>query len=333
MYRGVLTDKYGDENISARPSDEKGWSLIFIKRTLKRVPPVWRCLKTFRRVCDELTHCVCGYRFLRKRDLLIVSGGGQLDEEWGGPWGHPFTLFKWAVLARIARVPYAIASVGACKVSSAVSRLFVSTALRMAQYRSYRDKNSREIAARLLSRAAGDSIVPDMAFSLPLSVFPSPEGIRSISQGRTVVAISPIAYAKPGIWPCPNQALHERYLQQMTGVVARLLERGYFLVIVWSALGDDVCVMPELLDRLDDKSRGLVARQMHVPRVRTWKDLVASLRRLISSLPAACTARFLASLLRHPRSPFLSIPRSTGRCRTLAKLTISCISTTLRGKT
>ena len=89
--------------------------------------------KAARRVYQELRHCAGAYRFLRTEDLLIVSGGGQLDEEWGGPWGHPFTLFKWAVLARIAHVPFAIASVGACKLTSKTSRFFVSVALRMAQ--------------------------------------------------------------------------------------------------------------------------------------------------------------------------------------------------------
>src|SRR5208282_5374706 len=107
---------------------------------------------------------------------------------------------------------------------------------------------------------------------------PPSAGSRSISRGRTVVAISPIAYARPGSWPYPNGTLHDRYLQQMTDIVARLLERGYFLVIVCSSLGDDERVIPELLERLDDRSREMVARQMHVPRIRTWKDLVASLR-------------------------------------------------------
>ena len=34
--------------------------------------------------------------------MLVVAGGGQLDEEWGGSWGHPYALMKWAVLARVA---------------------------------------------------------------------------------------------------------------------------------------------------------------------------------------------------------------------------------------
>ena len=282
MYRGKVTDQPGDGQSFARPSREKRWSSASIRRALKRVPALWRLLKTFhalgKRVYRELRHSAGGYRFLLTQDLLIVSGGGQLDEEWGGPWGHPFALFKWAVLARIARVPYAIASVGASRITSTTSRFFLSAALRMAQYRSYRDKNSKEFAARLLQQTARDTIVPDIAFSLPSSELPPPAGIRSRSQGRTVVAISPIAYARPGSWPCPDRTLHDRYLQQMRDVVSQLLKRGYFLVVVCSSLGDDDRIIPDLLDQLDDQPREMMVRQMYVPRVRTWKDLVASLR-------------------------------------------------------
>ena len=286
MYSGELTDRLEDGESSARIASEGHRKSSSISRAVKRVPgvswflrPIYRAAK---RIYQELRHCAGAYRFLCTQDLLIVSGGGQLDEEWGGPWGHPFTLIKWAVLARITHVPFAIASVGACKITSATSRFFVSVALRMAQYRSYRDQTSRTVAASLMPRTTRDTIVPDLAFSLPPCELPSPAGIQSISDGRrdgrTVVAISPIAFAKPGIWPTPNRDLYDRYLLQMTHVVSNLLERGFFLVIVCSSLGDDERVIPELLERLDDRSKQLMARQMQVPKIRTWKDLVASLR-------------------------------------------------------
>jgi polysaccharide pyruvyl transferase WcaK-like protein len=227
------------------------------------------------RVRRELRHSMEGYRFLRTQDLVIVSGGGQLDEEWGGPWGHPWALFKWGVLARLARVPYAIASVGGCKVTSTLSRKFLSAALRMAPYRSYRDTHSREIAASLLGRAAGDAVVPDLAFSLPSSELPQPAGIRSISQGRTVVAISPISFAKPGSWPHQDRAVYDRYLEQMALVISQLLARGYFLVMVWSSLGADKGVVSELLGHLDAESQKRLASQVYIPAIATWKDLIA----------------------------------------------------------
>jgi polysaccharide pyruvyl transferase WcaK-like protein len=249
-----------------------------IKSALKRVPILRLCLPALATIPREIFHVVGGYRFLRGKDLLVVSGGGQLSEEWGGAWGHPFALFKWAVLARFARVPYVFASVGSGVVTSRAGRLFVSAALRMARYRSYRDKNTREIATGLMGRVAADPVVPDLAFSLPSSELPPPSGIREIAQGRTVVAISLISYAKPGFWSFENGALYDRYVQQMAQVLSRLLGRGCFLVIVCSSLGHDETVIPDLLGRLDDESKQRLAGQMHIPKITTWKHLVATLR-------------------------------------------------------
>lgn len=247
----------------------------------KRMPVLLRCLKTIHSVVvrpwREFRHCFNGYQFLRNQDLLIVSGGGQLDEEWGGPWGHPYALFKWAVLAKIAQVPYAIASVGACKLTSTFSRLFLSAALRMAQYRSFRDKHSRELAATLLRSAANDPIVPDLAFTLPLSTAGQSSNIRCIAERQTVVAISPIAYAKPRNWPHQNRELYDRYIHQIAQVVSDLIRRGSFVVIVWSSLGDDQSVISELLDQLPDDCRIEASRQVFIPSITRWQDLVTAI--------------------------------------------------------
>jgi polysaccharide pyruvyl transferase WcaK-like protein len=226
----------------------------------------------------ELFHSFEVLRVLRKQDLLIVSGGGQLDEEWGGPWRFPFSLCKWALLARLAGVPLAVASVGACKITSRESRWFLATALRFASHRSYRDANSKAIVAKLLPEAAKDSVVPDLVFSMPDSEIPTPAGsIREIASGRTIVAISPIAYAKPVNWPTPDTVVHERYVQQLSEVITALLREGYFPVVVYSSLGDDESVIPDLLGRLD-KLGPRAAGQIYFPKIQSWRDLACVLR-------------------------------------------------------
>jgi polysaccharide pyruvyl transferase WcaK-like protein len=249
-----------------------------IKATLKRVPILRQCLPVLAIIPREILHVVAGYRFLQTKDLLIVCGGGQLNEEWGGAWGQPFALFKWALLARIARVPYVFASVGVGNVTSTASRLFVSAALRMASYRSYRDKNTREIATGLMGRVTADPIVPDLAFSLPCELLPVPLGIREMAQDKTVVAISPISYAKPGMWYFEDRALYDRYVHEMAQVISRLLKHDYFLVIVCSSLGHDESVIPDLLGRLDEESKQRLDGQVHIPKITTWKHLLATLR-------------------------------------------------------
>lgn len=273
-----------------------------LKAALRRVPGARGFVKavkpSLKILRGEFRHCVDGYHFLRRHDLVVVCGGGQLDEEWGGPWGHPFALFKWAALSRLAGVPYAVASVGACKTTSKVSRFFLSAALRMARYRSYRDKNSREIAAGLFSRAMKDSVVPDLAFSLHPSELTEPAGFRAMARGRTIVAISPIVYAKPGHWPFADPDLYARYSDQLAELVSQLLRRDCFLVFVWSARSDK-SVLPEIRYRLDERSKSLMSQQTYSPELTDWKDLLAVLQRadfLVASRLHSTIFGFLAQI-------------------------------------
>jgi polysaccharide pyruvyl transferase WcaK-like protein len=249
-----------------------------LRRALSRVPVArWlnRKLRApFAEVKQELQHWIGGYRFLRTKDLLVVSGGGQLDEEWGGPWGHPFTLLKWAVLARAARVPFVVASVGVGKINSFACRSFLSIALRLARYRSYRDKHSRELSGRLLRDSSGDSVVPDLAFSFPLSDIAPSESLRSLAQGKTIVAISPISYAKPETWPHQDRQLYDRYLSHIAGLIRLLSSRNYFVVIVWSSYSDRQVVadLRQLFHAVEP------APEFHVPALESWKGLIGILR-------------------------------------------------------
>ncbi len=276
-----------------------------IRSRLKHVPFVGWLLKVmYRRVWslgNEIQHCIRGYHFLCSHDLLIVSGGGQLDEEWGGPWGHPFALFKWAILAWMTRVPVAVASVGACQMQSVTTRFFLSTVLRVAAYRSYRDSRTLEIACTLLARAVQDPIVPDAAFSL--QDLPAPAGIPSIAKGRTVVAVSFIVYARPGSWPHEDRTLYERYIAQMAEVISQLLDRDFSLAIVCSAI-DDKGVFGEVLKHLSEASRAKLARLSYAPEITTWQELVALLQvcdLLIGSRLHSCILGFAA------RKPVIAI--------------------------
>jgi len=290
MTRGVSEEVGTQQQSPARPTTEEPVHIRIARKLIRRVPFLRTALKAGRKIgragMKEFRHWAAGYRFLRTQDLVIVSGGGQLDEEWGGPWGHPYALFKWAMLARIARIPYAMASVGACKLRSTSARLLVSAALRLARYRAYRDKNSRDLAAGLLQRASADPIVPDLAFGLSVSELPQSASIRLLAAGRPVIAISPIAFNKPPYWPQADPQLYSQYLEQLTEAVSVLLERGYFLVMVSSSRGDDESVIPDILGRLHAESKKKADQQICVPPIATWRDfasVVSEVHLLIAS--------------------------------------------------
>ena len=276
-----------------------GASLRLALRRLPGVPSLIKLAKPpLQRAAGELRHCIGGYRFLREHDVLIVCGGGQLDDEWGGSFGHPFALFKWAILAKLARVPLLVASVGAGKIDAKATRFFLSTMLRASSYRSYRDKNSKRAAAGLLRRAEKDSVVPDLAFSAPIDAIPNRTQARSLAAGRTITAVSPIVYAKPGTWPSSDRDLYDRYLNELADVLGELLERNHFLVFVWSARSDQH-VVEELVARRDDNFKARLLENSCFATPATWKDYLSIVREadlLIASRLHSIILGFLAKV-------------------------------------
>ena len=132
----------------------------------------------------------------------MVAGGGQLDEEWGGSWAHPYALMKWAVLARAAGSSVIFLSVGGCRAELRLTKVLLRIALSLACYRSYRDEGSRQLALAITPSADGP-VVPDLAFSLPVTRQPL---IVDSNSAELRVGVSPIAFARPGMWPTENPA-------------------------------------------------------------------------------------------------------------------------------
>jgi polysaccharide pyruvyl transferase WcaK-like protein len=281
MSRGRVAEDPGRERLGDNgPLDRRHLGSGWKGRVREQFPFLWRCLRavyfSLAAPWREVRHWLGGYRFLRTQDFLIVSGGGQFDEEWGGPWAHPYALFKWALIARLAGIPCAAPSVGVGKFASPLSRFFLSSALRMIRYRSFRDEHSRELTAKLLGSAAKDPIVPDLAFSLQLPVPVRSLSAVSIKQDRMVVAISLIAYVKPRNWPTQNQNTYDCYLRQMARVVSDLIRRDYSVVLIYSSLGDDQSVIRDLLGKLDNDVQGALSRQVSTPTITTWQDFMAA---------------------------------------------------------
>jgi polysaccharide pyruvyl transferase WcaK-like protein len=166
----------------------------------------------------EASHIIMASRLMRRGDALVVSGGGQLDSYWGGTWGQPYALFKWTGAARLAGKPVVFLSVGAGRIRSGLSTLFLTRALRRAAYRSYRDVHTRA----MLGRRCDGPLVPDLAFGHPRQASRRP----AVEQGGRRVGISPMAFKKPKAWPESDQATYTRYVDALGGTVASLGRGG-----------------------------------------------------------------------------------------------------------
>jgi polysaccharide pyruvyl transferase WcaK-like protein len=270
-----------DDPIGAsRPSTNPAPSLLQrMKSGLARIPFLFAALKYLYHTTAAITadgrHWISSWRLMRSLDVVIASGGGQIDDEWGGPWGHPYALFKWAILARIRGKPFYIISVGVCTLRSRISRFFVTRALRLSAYRSFRDTRSQMLVEQLGVRSK-NPVAPDLAFSFPFQDYrPLPVERR----GGLVVGVSPISYLNPEYWPSTDGEFFQRYVTTLVAFVNHLLESGH-QVILFSTTHSDARVT-ELI------RRHLTADLPLVPSPRILQPTVSTVHDLIPVLAAA----------------------------------------------
>jgi polysaccharide pyruvyl transferase WcaK-like protein len=192
---------------------------------LSRVPYLRRPVRflndTLLTALAEPPHTRKAARLVAESDLVVAAGGGQLDEFWGGPWGHPFALYKWGRLARKAGVPFALLSVGMCELETRLARRFVHRAVDLASYRSFRDQVSAN-RARALGLGDPLPVVPDLAYGVPLPVTPRPAGVGPVRR----VGVSPIAYRDPRAWPGGDAGFFQGYVRHLATFVRQLLVDG-----------------------------------------------------------------------------------------------------------
>ena len=138
--------------IRSHPIRRKGWNIGYgpagteatLKETVKALAGKYRVvfyllkatnavIRLPSEVFREVSFLVSSRRNIRSFDLLIINGGGQLTER-DGPWGFPYTIFKWVVLARSAGVRCMFLNLGAGPLTYPLSKLFVTRALLAADY-------------------------------------------------------------------------------------------------------------------------------------------------------------------------------------------------------
>jgi polysaccharide pyruvyl transferase WcaK-like protein len=102
--------------------------------------------------------------------MLVAPGTGLLTNfEWK-IFGRSYATFKWSIIAKLCRCKLFFVSIGAGPIRHPINRWFIKSALSMADYRSYRNKSSRQYLESIGFNTNNDPIYPDLAFSLPESI-------------------------------------------------------------------------------------------------------------------------------------------------------------------
>lgn len=227
-------------------SDDRRSLKSRLKSFLKRVPSVYGWAKSALELLREIGFWTRSYRILRSVDLLVISGGGQLDDVWDGPWLQAYTVFKFSVLAKLARKQLYFLNVGAGELKHPVSQFFAKWAVRLADYRSFRDRDSQE-RMRILGVKTKTHVYPDSVYALEVADY-----LRGAPPGTTagVVGLNPMGFCDPRIWPRKDNSLYQEYLEKMTRFATCLLDRGYSLRVFSTDPNVDRYVIEDLHARL-----------------------------------------------------------------------------------
>ena len=159
----------------------------------------------------ELFFLVRSLAIMRTLDIFVISGGGQLLDSWGGTWEYPFTIFKWALLAKLSGTKCYFVNVGAGPLKYPLSKFFIARALALADYVSFRDKKSR-ILAREIGFKGDAEVFPDCVYGLDL---PSIDTTKNGARNTPIVGLSPMAYCDPRRYWLPNKDLYEAFVDKL----------------------------------------------------------------------------------------------------------------------
>lgn len=205
-----------------------------IKSRAGNVPLLFFAGKVMRRLGSQLkklsgetAFLYASYQRLKDIDVLMITGSNQFLDNFGGPWGFPYTLLKWSILAKLSGAKVYYVSVGAGPIARSLSKTFIRWALCFADYVSLRDVSSErlihEIGCKLKSH-----VYPDLAHSLRtdhISASALPVGVQK--GDLPVVGINPMPLYDPRYWCDTDEGKYSAYLRKMADFTAKLIANGY----------------------------------------------------------------------------------------------------------
>jgi polysaccharide pyruvyl transferase WcaK-like protein len=173
---------------------------------------------------SELYRWLEAFRTLKGIHMLIVPGSGFLTDAYSHPFGWPYDIFKWSLIAKLCHCQLLYVSMGAGPIYHSLSRWFIKSALSLADFRSYRDHSTAKYLKSIGFSTNNDRVYPDLVFNLAEVVIPHGD-IHKMR--RRVVGIGLMIY--PGQYSIdkPSNAMYRAYLENLVIFVRWLLTHDY----------------------------------------------------------------------------------------------------------
>ncbi len=262
-----------------------------LKPILKKIPVFSAMALRARNLVRELVHLGRSFKVLRSLDCLIIAGGGQLCELWRGPWSHPYNIFKFAVLTKLAKKKLVFLNVGAGPLESTLSRMFVRCSVCLADYASFRDSESQALI-RQLGVKRQTYVFPDSAYALNMSDY---ETSNTVEAFRPLVGLNPIGFCDPRIWPKKDAHAYSRYLDNLAAFSLWLLKMNYRLRIFSAEASVDIYALEDLKRRLINGLSPADINQLCAPPSENVEDLLSDM----SGFDFVVTSKFHGVVFSH----------------------------------
>jgi polysaccharide pyruvyl transferase WcaK-like protein len=189
-------------------------------------------------------------RWVRRHAAVIVPGMGVLETTVPmRAWKTPYTMFLLSLSGRLFGTKVALVSVGTNTIDRRPTRLLVTAAARLAHYRSFRDNVSRDAMQRMGVNTSGDSVYPDVVFSLPTAANAKPVA-RS-------VAIGVMDYSGGNDDRPRADEIRSAYVDKMTRFAVWLLDHGHRVRLFSSDHVADAGIIEAILAGLRRQRPGL----------------------------------------------------------------------------
>ncbi len=156
----------------------------------------------------------------RKHDVVIVPGMGVLEASLPlRPWGVPYAMFLLCASGRLFGTKVALVSVGATVINQRATRWLVTSAARLASYRSYRDDGSRDAMAKAGVDTSADRVYPDLVYAIPAP--------QAGPGDRQIVGVGVMAYYGTNDHRAQADEIYAAYVGGMKRFVRWLADGGH----------------------------------------------------------------------------------------------------------
>jgi polysaccharide pyruvyl transferase WcaK-like protein len=206
--------------------------------------------------------------WVRMHDMVIVPGMGVLDASLPlRPWGFPYALFLVSASGRLCGTKVAMVSVGADIIRQRATRWLITTAARLASYRSFRDAFSRDVMRRSGLDVPCDPVYPDLVFGLPVPPYDPGD--------PHTVAVGVMAYRGSNDDRRGADAIYASYLANVTSFVRWLTDnRRKVRLVIGDANGSDDGAVEQILSGLRAQRPDLEPGQVVAEPVTSLADVM-----------------------------------------------------------